>query len=107
MSESYLFFGILIAFLATFTTRAIPFLLFSKKRPNATLRYIELYLPIMIMIVLVFYAIKDVSFITYPYGIAEIIGILVATSLHLIFKKALFSIITSTIIYMLIIQNYL
>lgn len=107
MNSSYLFIGIVVAFLATYTTRIIPFILFAKKEPSKTLRYIEIYLPVMIMIVLVFYAIKDVSFLSYPYGIAEIVGILTAFFIHLVFKHALASIIISTMVYMFLVQNIL
>lgn len=107
MNETYLFFGILVACVATFTTRIIPFVLFAKKEPSPWLKYIEIYLPVMIMIVLVFYALKDVKFLLYPFGMPELIGIFVAIVIHLMFKHALLSIISSTVVYMLIIQNYL
>ncbi len=105
MSFSYILTGIIIVSLTTFLTRAIPFVVFANKKPSPWLKLVEINLPTMIMIVLIFYAIKDVSFLMYPFGMPEIIGILVAIFLHVIFKHALFSIFLSTIIYMILIQN--
>lgn len=104
MSEKYLFIGIIVAFLATFLTRVTPFVVFAKRKPGKTLRYIEIYLPVMIMIILVFYALRDVKFSIYPFGLPEIIGIVVAMSVHILTKQALLSIVIATTIYMYIVQ---
>lgn len=104
MSEKYLFIGIIVAFLATFLTRVIPFVVFAKRKPGKTLRYIELYLPVMIMIILVFYAIKDVGFSLYPYGVPELVGISIAMVVHLLFRQALLSIVIATAVYMFMVQ---
>ncbi len=105
MDSVYVLIGILVTALATFITRAFPFVIFSNKKPNKTLNYIEVYLPVMIMIILVFYALKGVNFFTYPFGIAELIGISIAFFLHVAFRQALLSIIFATLIYMFIMQK--
>lgn len=107
MNDTYLVIAIFVATLATFATRLIPFLFYAKKEPGETIKYIELYMPMMIMVILVFYAVRNVVFTEYPYGAPELIGIIVAGSLHLKFKNALFSVIVSTIIYMILIQVYM
>ncbi len=107
MDKNYLLLAIAVTVVATFATRIMPFLFFNKKNNNKTLKYIEFYLPTMIMIILVFYAIKDVNFFVYPFGIAEIIGVLLALLLHLVFKHSLLSIVVSTIVYMVIVQKIL
>jgi branched-subunit amino acid transport protein AzlD len=61
----------------------------------------------MIMVILVFYALKDVKWERYPYGLAEIIGVSVAIALHVKFKNALLSIFVATLTYMILIQNVL
>lgn len=104
MDNTYLFFGILVAFGATFLTRVIPFVWFSKRKPSPILGYIEISMPVMIMIILVFYAIRDLEFQLYPYGIPELIGIALAAIIHLVFKQALLSIVIATISYMVIVQ---
>ncbi|MDR1461242.1 MAG: AzlD domain-containing protein [Campylobacteraceae bacterium] len=104
MQTSYLLLAILTAAFATFATRVLPFLLFDKKqKPNKWLGLFEKNMPLMIMVILVFYAIRNTNFNEYPYGISEIIGIMSALLLHVKFKNALLSIIGATLFYMLLI----
>ncbi|MDD3325189.1 MAG: AzlD domain-containing protein [Sulfurospirillaceae bacterium] len=105
MQSSYLIGGIVVAMLATYATRIIPFLLFRNREPSPFIQYIELNMPLMIMVVLVFYALKDVKWESYPYGLAEIIGVCVAIGLHVRFKNALLSIFIATLAYMFLIQK--
>lgn len=105
MESSYLIGAIIVASVATYTTRIIPFLLFRTREPSPLVKYIELNMPLMIMVILVFYALKDVKWEVYPYGLAEIIGVSAAILLHVRFKNALLSIFIATLIYMVLIQN--
>lgn len=105
METSYLIGAIFIASIMTYLTRIIPFLFFRKKEPSAIIRYIEWNMPVMIMVILVFYALRDVSWDIYPYGISEIIGVLVAGFIHVKFKNALLSIFIATLLYMILIQK--
>ncbi|MDD4506676.1 MAG: AzlD domain-containing protein [Sulfurospirillaceae bacterium] len=105
MESSYLIGAIIVASIATYTTRIIPFLLFRTREPSPLVKYIELNMPLMIMVILVFYALKDVTWEIYPYGIAEIIGVIVAIALHVKFKNALLSIFVATLVYMFFIQK--
>ncbi|MDR1285899.1 MAG: AzlD domain-containing protein [Campylobacteraceae bacterium] len=105
MQSGYLLLAILTATCATFMTRVLPFLLFDKEqKPSKLLRLFEKNMPLMIMVVLVFYAIRNTNFNEYPYGMSEIIGILTALLLHVKFKNALLSIIGATFFYMLLIR---
>jgi branched-subunit amino acid transport protein AzlD len=104
-ADIYIVLAILSAAAATFATRAAPFLLFGKTfEKNRFLEFLRKNMPIMIMVTLVFYSIKDVKFTQYSYGIAELIGIFSALLLHIKFKNALLSIISATIIYMILKQ---
>ncbi len=105
MDSSYLIAGIVIAAVMTYVTRIIPFIFFRKKEPSATIKYIEWNMPVMIMVILVFYALKDVSWGVYPYGIAEMVGIAIAGALHIKYKNALLSIFVATVSYMFLIQK--
>jgi branched-subunit amino acid transport protein AzlD len=104
MQDSYIVAGIFIASLMTYLTRVLPFVFFRKKEPSSLVRYIERNMPVMIMVVLVFYALKDVKWESYPYGMAEIICIGVTIFLHVRFKNALLSIFIATIFYMFLVQ---
>ncbi len=105
MQSSYLISGIVIAVFATYMTRVLPFIFFAKRKPSPLIRYIEWNMPLMIMVILVFYALKDVKWGQYPYGLAEIIGVLIAIFVHVRFNNALLSIIISTVVYMFLIQK--
>ncbi len=105
MDSSYLISGIVIATIMTYITRVIPFIFFRKKEPSGTIKYIEWNMPVMIMVILVFYALKDVSWGVYPYGIAQMIGIAIASFLHIRYKNALLSIFVATVSYMFLIQK--
>lgn len=107
METRYLVSAILIASILTYITRITPFLFFRNKEPSAMIKYLEWNMPVMIMVILVFYALKDVKWDIYPYGIAEMIGVLIASFVHVKFKNALFSIFSATIVYMILIQKVL
>jgi branched-subunit amino acid transport protein AzlD len=107
VESSYLIGGIIVAMCATYATRVIPFIWFRTREPSALIKYIELNMPVMIMVILVFYALKDVKWESYPYGVAEIIGVGVAIGLHVKFKNALLSIFIATLVYMVLIQKIL
>ena len=105
MESSYIIGSIAVAAVLTYVTRIIPFLLFRTREPSPLIKYIELNMPLMIMVILVFYALKDVKWESYPYGMAELIGVGVAIALHVKFKNALLSIFIATLTYMILIQN--
>lgn len=105
MSDKYLIIAIIVGLIATFLTRALPFILFDKKKDTPKILFIfEKFMPFMIMVILIFYTIKDTKFIEFPYGIPEILGILCAVFLHVKFKNILLSILSATFFYMLLIQ---
>lgn len=105
METSYLIGGIIIAAIMTYITRIIPFIFFGKKEPPAIIKYIEWNMPVMIMVILVFYALKDVKWEAYPYGLAEIIGVAITIITYLKFKNALLSIFIATVTYMVLVQK--
>jgi len=97
----------LVAVIAVVTAllRFLPFLLFpeGKKRP-AVIDYLCKYLPAAIMGMLVVYCLKNVSFISAPHGIPELIAMAAVVLLHLWKRNSLISIFGGTAIYMLLVQ---
>ncbi len=87
-----------------FFTRLLPFLFFKKKEPPALLTYLERNLPPLIMLLLVIYCLRDVKWLSMPYGMPEIFAIGVVTTLHLWKKNALLSIFIGTLVYMLVLR---
>ena len=97
---------ILLCSLATILTRFLPFLLFSS-RHKKTPRYIEYLgraLPAAIFSMLVVYCLKNVSLLSFSYGIPEAIAILCVIGLHLWKRQMLLSIAGGTVAYMLLVQ---
>lgn len=103
MNLAYLLAAILVAALATFATRLIPFVFFTKRTPGRLLRHIEKNMPVAIMVVLVFYSLKDVKW-SATYGLHELGSLAVAVVLHVWLKNALVSIILATVCYMVLIR---
>jgi branched-subunit amino acid transport protein AzlD len=86
----------------TFFTRLLPFLFFKGKRPPDILGYLEKYIPPMILLLLVIYCLKDVSWGQRPYGLPELISIAILVAVHLWKNNALLSICVGTILYMVL-----
>lgn len=85
-----------------FITRALPFILFSKKEPPKIIRFIEKYTPSLIIAVLIAYCFKDIAFSIFPYGISFYVGVALSVILHLCFKNTLITIFISTMSYMIL-----
>ena len=96
---------IVVATIITMATRFLPFLIFpgDKKMPDIVV-YLGKVLPCAIMGMLVIYCLKDVSFLSAPYGIPEILGCLAVAGLHIWKRNALLSIGVGTVFYMFLVQ---
>lgn len=88
----------------TFFTRVFPFVVFKVKKPSETVILLEKYIPPAIMMLLLFYCLKNVNFIVNPHGIPEIVGVLTASIVQYKFKNPLYSIFGATIFYMILIR---
>ena len=94
--------GTLVGAVVIFCTRLFPFALFSRKDPPAIIRFIEKYIPSMIMAILVVYCFKDIQFGTSPYGMPYYIALAVTIALHLLFKNPMISIFGGTALFMVL-----
>lgn len=84
--------------------RAFPFLLFSKHEPPKIIRFIEKYIPPMVMSALFIYCLKDMDF-TLPGGagyVPYIAGIAVTLLTYIWKHNPLVSIFGGTGIYMIL-----
>ncbi|MBP5176293.1 MAG: AzlD domain-containing protein [Treponema sp.] len=88
--------------LVIFSERLFPFALFSKKDPPPLIRFIEKYIPSMVIAILIVYCLKDISFTASPFGAPQLIGVAAAVILHLTLNNPMVSIFGSTIIYMVL-----
>ena len=89
----------------TLLTRFGAFLVFppGKKAPDFVL-FLGKALPAAVMGMLVVYTFKETVVLSYPYGIPELIALLVTVGLHLWKRNMLVSIAAGTVIYMILIQ---
>lgn len=96
---------VVVATLVTMATRFLPFLIFGsgRKTPDIIV-YLGKVLPYAIMGMLVVYCMKDVSFLTFPFGIPELLGCVVVAVLHLWKRNTLLSIGVGTVFYMVLVQ---
>ena len=104
-SSMYAFIMILIIALVTAALRFIPFLIFNGNKPIP--RFVEYFgrvLPYSIMAMLVVYCLKGISFRKAPFGLPEIISVVIVAMLHIWKRNTLLSIIGGTVCYMLLIQ---
>lgn len=113
LNLTQVFIAIFCTALVILMERAFPFILFSKKNPPAVIRFIEKYIPPMVMAALLFYCIKDINFIALADNVKAIdwkgfvpyvVSIAITIGLHLWKRNALISIFGSTIIYMILIR---
>lgn len=91
--------------LGTLITRFLPFLLFpeGRKRP-AVISYLSQTLPYAIVGLLVVYCLKSVAVTSYPYGIPELICVLLVALLQYKWSNTLLSIAAGTVLYMILVQ---
>lgn len=95
---------ILIAFI-TFLTRVSPFILFpANKETPKYIVYLGSVLPYAIIAMLVVYCVKEVSISTFPFGLPELIAIIVIVIIHIWKRNSLLSIGGGTIFYMSLVQ---
>ena len=88
--------------LVILATRAFPFVLFSRRDPPRIIRFVERFIPPMVMAVLVVYCLKDVEWAVWPSGIRELSALALVVLLHLWKKNAMLSIFGGTAFFMLL-----
>lgn len=96
---------ITLCVVGTMTTRFLPFLVFSSKKPTPKyIQYLGIALPSAIFGMLVIYCLKNVNIVAGSHGIPELISILVTVVLHKWKRQMLLSIAGGTVCYMLLVQ---
>lgn len=96
---------IVLVALMTFALRAFPFVVFSgKKQLPDMMEALEKQLPCAIMILLVVYCIKGVSFSDASSFVSTFAGVSVTALVHLKKKNVLLSILAGTLVYMMFVQ---
>ena len=105
MSNAHMLITITLIALTTIALRFLPFWIFPpSKQPPALITYLGKVLPRAAIALLVVYALKDVSIVTSPHGIPELVAILAIVVVHVFKRNTLLSIATGTILYMMMVQ---
>ena len=96
---------ILMVSLGTMAMRFLPFIIFPAGKPTPKyISYLGRVLPGAIFAMLVVYCLKNVSFVTSPFGVPEIISIIVVVVLHFWKKQMILSMAGGPVVYMLLVQ---
>ena len=91
--------------LGTLVTRFLPFLLFPAGKPTPKfIQYLGRVLPFAVIGLLVIYCLKGVSVTAFPFGLPELIAIILVAVLHYWKSNMLLSIGCGTVVYMLMVQ---
>ena len=103
MNNKEIFFIVAALAAATVITRFLPFVLFPKgKKVPSFVVYLGKILPFAAIGLLVVSCFSGVSFLSYPYGLPEIICVAAAALIQWKKKNTLLSISVSTVMYMVI-----
>ncbi len=85
-----------------FGSRALPFLLFAKRKAPAALGFIEKYMPPVAMTVLAVASYTSLDWTARPHGLPELAAGLLVALAHLWKRNALLSIFGGTAFYMIL-----
>lgn len=95
----------LMIVIGTAFLRFLPFFIINKSlSENKYVQFLGRILPYSMIALLVIYCIKDISIIKFPYGLPEIISIILVAFFQIIKRNVLISIGLGTVIYMFLVQ---
>ncbi|MDO5715503.1 MAG: AzlD domain-containing protein [Tissierellia bacterium] len=104
MSTHYILGSIFVMAFITMLTRGLPYLLFRHKEISPSLQIFGRRLPAAIMPILVIYCLRNITLGSYPYGLREILPLLLLVLLQKWKKNDLLSIFSATFFYMLLLR---
>lgn len=96
---------ILVMAIVTAGLRFLPFMIFTKGRKvPEVVAYLGRVLPYAVMAMLVVYCLKGISFVKAPFGVPELISVVLVVVLHVWKRNTLLSIVGGTVCYMVLVQ---
>ena len=90
--------------LVTAALRFLPFLLFQGRETPKFVAYLGKVLPFSIMGMLVVYCLRSISFASASTFLPEILACTAVVAVHIRKRNTLFSILSGTILYMVLVQ---
>ncbi|MES9906123.1 MAG: AzlD domain-containing protein [Sedimenticola sp.] len=103
--NGYLWAVIGVMTLATFVTRALPFVVLKHRGDHPLLLFLGRYSPPVIMTILLLYSLKGIDLIHSPFAVNELAALFLTAALHLWRGNALLSIFSGTALYMVLVQG--
>lgn len=95
----------LMIVIGTAFLRFLPFFIINKSlSENKYVQFLGRILPYSMIALLVIYCIKDINIIKFPYGLPEIISIIVVAVFQIVKRNVLISIGLGTVVYMFLVQ---
>ena len=91
-----------VSALIIFATRAFPFALFSYREPPRIIRFIEKYIPPMVIAILAVYCFKDIRITAQPWGIPSFFAAGATVLLHVWKRNPMISIFGGTALFMIL-----
>ena len=102
----YLILATLVMFLVTYGLRGFVFAAFGGAiKPPKVILYIGSVIGPAVIAVLIVYCFRNTQIGSSPYGLPELLAAATCIGLHVWKRNALISIIVSTVVYMVLIQN--
>ena len=99
----YLLAAMLVMAISTYLTRLTPFLMFTPGKDNAKLNFVAKNTPPMVMMILVIYMLRDMSYYSFEL-VYTFIALAVTIGFQVYKRNALLSIVTGTAVYMFFVQ---
>ncbi len=106
MDNAQLFGFFVVMGIATFITRALPFVALAQVRSHSILDRFGKSLPPMIMVVLVCFGLMSLEIESFDRGGLSALALLVVITLHACFRHPLLSILVGTGVYVAGIQGF-
>ena len=95
---------VLVMAAVTAAIRFLPFVIFRNQKTPAFVTYLGQVLPYAVIGMLVVFCFKNLSFVSSPYGVPELIASVIVVGLHIWRRNTLLSILAGTVSYMLMVQ---
>ena len=104
MSGNPVSISIFVIAAVTVLIRFLPFVAFAGRKTPPFVNYLGKCLPCAVMGMLVVYCLKDISFRSFGGFVPELVASTVVGGTFLLKKNTLFSIVSGTVVYMLLVQ---
>ena len=96
---------ILVMGIVTLGTRILPVLIFGRgEKVPEYIVYLGKVVPYTAMGLLIVYCLRDVSFVSSPHGLPEILSLAIVSGTYLWKKNSILSVVIGTVVYMLLVQ---